>query len=495
MNIFRKLRWKMTLSYTVVTVGAFLVVILTLGAIMLPRIFVPDNILSPEGLIEIIQSNSSPLWSHVLSQSPVDTELVRLLLRESNGTITGADFLRIGSLQFSVRTIASMRALVIGADGTLLGRTVPGLLANSNIGNPFDPASIQGLEAPYNAAMGGEIDPGNLYTIYELNNRWVAAIPIFNPTSRNDHHLVGVFVLMIDSLPTQGDVPMHILNIAGRSLLILLLGAGMMGAIFGTFFANGISTRFKRLSATIEAWSQADFTKFIDDTTGDEISQLAQRLNNMAKQLQDLLYRRQDMAVSEERNRLARDLHDSAKQQALAASFQLGTALTLYERDPQMAKKHLVEADALVDSVRNELTDLVHELRPQSLDGQDFSEILREYILEWSQRSGIELNINIEANDESSLEIREALFRIAQEALANVARHSSASFVDISLEFEDHTVTMMIKDNGHGFDINTQSPGLGLSSMRERTEALGGSFVIESEPEQGTQVIVKLPMT
>ena len=69
----------------------------------------------------------------------------------------------------------------------------------------------------------------------------------------------------------------------------------------------------------------------------------------MARQLQGLLRTRQDMAVSEERNRLARDLHDSAKQQALAASFELGTALTLYERDPQEAKKHLAEADTLVD--------------------------------------------------------------------------------------------------------------------------------------------------
>ena len=83
------------------------------------------------------------------------------------------------------------------------------------------------------------------------------------------------------------------------------------------------------------------------------------------------------MAVSEERNRLARDLHDSAKQQALAASFELGTALTLYDLDPGGAKNHLVEADALVDSVRTELTNLVDELRPQSMDGQDFSEILK----------------------------------------------------------------------------------------------------------------------
>ena len=122
---------------------------------------------------------------------------------------------------------------------------------------------------------------------------------------------------------------------------------------------------------------------FINDSTGDEVSKLAHRLDNMAEQLQSLLRRRQEMAVSEERNRLARDLHDSAKQQALAASFELGTALTLFDQDRQGAKKHLVEADNLVD-LRQELTNLVHELRPQSMEGQEFSEILKDYALDWS---------------------------------------------------------------------------------------------------------------
>ena len=142
------------------------------------------------------------------------------------------------------------------------------------------------------------------------------------------------------------------------------------------------------------------------------------------------------MAVSEERNRLARDLHDSAKQQALAASFELGTALTLYERDPQEAKKHLTEADTLVDSVRRELTNLVDELRPQSMDGDDFSETLKGYGAEWSHRSGIKLNVHVEEADENLQPvIRETLFRIAQEALANIARHSSASQAEISLDY------------------------------------------------------------
>ena len=493
MNIFRKLRWKLTFNYTVVTVSAFLVVLLILVGIVLPRIFIPSNTFSPEVMIEILKENSTPLWSHILSQSPVDTELIALLMKESDMTITSNDFLRIGSVQVSVRTVAQWRALIVGTDGRLLGKSDFSFPTSFVVGQPFDLAQVQGLEAPFKAALAGDTDPSHLYTVFEPNKRFTLALPIFNYVPVSEYRVVGVIVLIVDSLPTQADIPSHILNIAGRSLLIFLLGTGIMGAIFGGFFARGLTTRFNRLFTTIDAWSMGDFSKFIDDTTGDEISQFSQRLNNMAKQLQELLRRRQDMAVSEERNRLARDLHDSAKQQALAASFQLGTALTLYDRDPQIAKKHLVEADALVDSVRNELTNLVHELRPQSMDEQDFSETLKEYAAEWSQRSGVELNSNIEGNDGMSLETREALFRIAQEALANIARHSSARCADLNLEYGTKTITMIIKDDGRGFDKSVQHGGIGLSSMQERAEVLGGSFNIESSPEQGTKIVVTLP--
>lgn len=493
MNIFRKLRWKLTLNYTIVTVSAFLVVVLILVGIVLPRIYVPNNLVTPELLISIVQKNSNNIWSHVLSQSPVDTELIKALMKESNPQITSFDLFRIGSLQLTIRTFARWRALIVGPDGILLGKTENGFPVNYIIGKPVDPTRIQGLEAPFKAAMAGDKDLSHLYTIYEPNERFLMAFPIINNPNTKNEQVVGVTVLILDALPTQADVPMQILNISGSSLLSLLLGIGIMGAIFGAIFAHGLTTRFRRLSATIDAWSLGDFSKFIDDKTGDEISQFTQQLNNMAKQLQDLLHRRQDMAVSEERNRLARDLHDSAKQQALAASFQLGTALTLYEREPQVARKHLVEADALIDSVKNELTNLVHELRPQTVDGQDFAEMLKEYAAEWSQRSGIEMNISITGDDELSLEIREALFRIVQEALANTARHSSAQHANISLEYEGDMVKMTIRDDGCGFDKNVQRGGLGLYSMRERAEVLGGSFSVESSPDQGTKIVVTLP--
>lgn len=152
-----------------------------------------------------------------------------------------------------------------------------------------------------------------------------------------------------------------------------------------------------------------------------------------------------------------------------------------------------MQADSLVDEVRQELTNLVHELRPLSMNGQDFSASLHEYALDWSERSGIEMNIEIAGDGELSIETRETLFRIAQEALANTARHSAARSADIRLEFGADMVTMSIRDDGRGFDTLAQHGGLGLFSMRERAEDLGGSLQVDSAPERGTQIVVALP--
>jgi two-component system, NarL family, sensor histidine kinase LiaS len=503
MNIFRQLRWKLTLSYTIVTVSAFLVITLILGGFLLSQIFIPGSFIQPEQMIDAWLNSridsDYPMWSQILSQSPVDIELLQQYLKDARSTFTYSDLFRIGALQFSVATRASIRVLVFGPDGVLLGTSdMDNAIYRASIGieagKPFDPTQIPGLEAPLKAALSGSRDPGRLYTILEPNKRAVFASPIFNDARGDGSKLVGVMAVLFEAIPTQADIPAHILKLAGRSLILFILGVGVMGAIFGFYFSRGLAARFKQIAATTDQWSEGDFSRHIDDNVGDEITQFTRRLNKMAEQLQSLLRRRQEMAVSEERNRLARDLHDSAKQQALAASFELGTALTLYERDPEGAKKHLVEGDALVDSVRKELTNLVHELRPHAMDGQDFSETLKEYAIDWSHRSGIELEFNIEGNNELPIETRETLFRITQEALANVARHSSASRAEVSLEFRADRVTLIIKDDGRGFDTTASQGGVGLRSMRERAEGLGGNFMVDSTPGQGAQIVVSLPI-
>ncbi|NIM95012.1 MAG: GAF domain-containing protein [Anaerolineales bacterium] len=200
----------------------------------------------------------------------------------------------------------------------------------------------------------------------------------------------------------------------------------------------------------------------------------------------------QQIAALGERNRLARELHDSVKQQALAASFQLGTAVTLFESDPQTAKKHLLEADNLMNAVRKELGDLILELRQQSMDRKAINKTIKEYAVEWANQSGIEVQPDLQELNGLSLEVKQALVRILQESLANVARHSSAECVVITLH-ADEDIQLIVKDDGQGFDPQVAYDGIGLQTMRERAESLDGGFIVESEQGEGTCITVTFP--
>jgi NarL family two-component system sensor histidine kinase LiaS len=493
-NTFRQLRWRLTWSYTAVTVGALLVVVLVLALLVLPSILLPRDLVTPGSAafwVQAANEQAVPLARYLLSDSPPNTEGIAALVNSSDTARFGRyDLFRVGNVQLYLGTTTEIEMLILGADGSLLGRT--NLPAFPSTGRSFEASSIPGLEAPLRAALAGERDPDRLVAIRESGQALIVAAPVFR-FSGSSSQLLGAVVYVGESMPTEDEVGSHTMALAGRALILFIFGAGVMGAIFGSLTAKRMASRLRRLARAANAWSQGDFSEFIDDPAGDEISQLAQRLNRMADQLQSLLNRRQEMAVSEERNRLARDLHDSAKQQALAASFQLGTALTLFERDPQAAKEHLVEADNLLDAVRVELTDLIHELRPPAANGQGLAETFSDYVFDWAHQNGVQVDLSVQGTDEVPLEVKQALFRITQEALANVARHSGARNVRLSLTSRPDAAALTICDDGCGFDTSWQHEGLGLHSMRERAESLSGEFLIKSEPGQGTCLSVTLP--
>lgn len=154
---------------------------------------------------------------------------------------------------------------------------------------------------------------------------------------------------------------------------------------------------------------------------------------------------------------------------------------------------HLEEAERLVDEVRRELTDLIHQLRPVALEGVGLAAALREYADDWEQQNGIALCVRVQDERTLPLQVEQALFRIAQEALANVSRHSQADTVELSLVYGASSVTLTISDDGRGFDPYQPQGGLGLRSMRERSESLGGTLSMDSVPGQGTRVSVWCP--
>jgi ligand-binding sensor domain-containing protein/signal transduction histidine kinase len=209
-------------------------------------------------------------------------------------------------------------------------------------------------------------------------------------------------------------------------------------------------------------------------------------------EIEKLFEKTKELAVIEERNRLARDLHDSAKQKAFAALAQLGTVQEI-GMDASTARRHLVEAENLVAEVIQELTFLIQEIYPIALKEYGLPATVREYIYEWENRNGIPADVEILSPRTLELKREQAIYRIIQEALANVARHSKATHVAVNLNYTDNRVIIEITDNGRGFDIKSKLTGLGLRSIRERAQSVGGKARIESEPGQGTRVRVEVP--
>ena len=201
-----------------------------------------------------------------------------------------------------------------------------------------------------------------------------------------------------------------------------------------------------------------------------------------------------ELAVVEERNRVARDLHDSAKQKAFAALAQLGAVNGILKKDPSNAWSHLMEAENLVYEVIQELTFLIQEMYPMALKEKGLATTLREYVFEWENRNGVMINLDIQNPRRLDLEMEQAIYRMIQEALANVARHSQSDQVDVSLVYNAEAVAVTVADNGLGFDTKHRAAGMGLRIIKERAESIGGQACIESEPGIGTKVVITAPL-
>ena len=481
-NRFQQLRWRLTLTYTGVTIGALLTVeLILLGVLGVGIVFLVNSGFIPAQVIEAASADYAPILQFYLAQTPPDQDGIASWLDRVG---TASPF----TLPLSFEATDEM--LVVGSEGGLLGVRPADLLGNELIGQPLDPRVIPGLAGPLQAALSGSGDPESLYSLVETDRKVVIALPIWDEVHEK---VLGVLV-GIGDMPTVWSQLGDVLPILGVSLLVFTIIAGLAGTVYGFLAARGPVQRLNQLSEASLAWSQGDFSVHVDDLSGDELGQLAYRLNDMAAQLEQLLDTRRELVVVEERNRLARDLHDSAKQQAFAAAAQISAARKLIKNDPDAAASHIEEAERLSKDLRTELANLIQQLRPAELESKGLVDAVREHAEDWSRQNGIEADVHIQHQRSLPLEIEQAVFRIVQEALANVARHSQAGRVEIGLIFSKEAITATISDDGLGFNPDEIRTGFGLRSMGERTEALGGSLSIENSPGEGTIVSSSIPI-
>ncbi len=476
-----RLRWKLTLSYTLVTAGAILLIeagLLTVAVFLLTRADTLGSILFP-----VLQEATADLVP-ALTRQPPDRDALQAWVTEL--VQTGDLPRRSGSsLHLNLEPAALEWAVLLDARGRPLAAYPPEQC------NHEGPAACweTETEALVQRALNGERRSERL--VRRSAEGLDLAIPIWGA----QRQLAGVLVLHIAWPTSLREWPREILRTLLPSAAVVTLFAALVGTVFGFFTARGLTRRLAALAQAADAWSQGDFSVQVRDHAPDELGSLARRLNQMAEQLENLLHARQELAALEERNRLARELHDAVKQQVFAAGMQLAAARRYLPHDLPRAQSALGQAEALLQQAQQELTALLRELRPAALQGRGLVAALREYLQEWSQRTGIEADLQVQGQRRLPLEIEQALWRIVQEALANVARHSQARRVQIRLAWEAESIRLSVSDDGRGFVPTAgRGRGLGLTSMAERARGLGGEFHLRSAPGQGTQVTVVLPL-
>ncbi len=199
----------------------------------------------------------------------------------------------------------------------------------------------------------------------------------------------------------------------------------------------------------------------------------------------------QVLAAFQERQRLARDLHDAVSQTLFSASVIAESLPRLLKRDPIKAQHGLVQLHQLTRGAMAEMRTLLLELRPAQFAGADLGQLLRQLTEAVTARLDAAVSINVECSQPLPVEVKIALYRMAQEALNNAAKHARASQIAVTLAACSKQVELRIRDNGRGFDQTVIRPGhLGLEIMQERAAAIGATLTIQSQPGQGTTVVV-----
>ena len=204
----------------------------------------------------------------------------------------------------------------------------------------------------------------------------------------------------------------------------------------------------------------------------------------------------QQLAAVEERQRLARELHDSVSQALYGMALGLHTARIQLDRDPNELPESLDYLLSLAQAALDEMHALIFELRPEALESEGLVSALSKQGAALQARHGITIQAELCEEPDLPLTVKQELYRIAQEAMQNTVKHARASKVDLRLSQNANAVILEVRDDGVGFDPLGSFPGhLGLHSMQERVSSLSGMLQIESAPGRGTFVLAQVPET
>lgn len=286
---------------------------------------------------------------------------------------------------------------------------------------------------------------------------------------------------------------------------IVLAGAGIYFSLRGSYLIKG---RLSDILLFITTLRRGKFTERITTYEKDEIGLISEELNQLAEYLQVQVHSLQRLAeektelsktakaaaTMEERQRLARDLHDVVSQQLFALSMMSSASLRLFDQDPEKARKQLEQISEIAGKAQGEMRALLLHLRPVQLSGESLCEGIVKLIQELKRKTSLTFEASVDEIENLSNAAEEHIFRIVQEALSNILRHADATKVKLLLTEDSGYIQLYIGDNGKGFDIHEERmASYGLKTMRERCEQIGGTYNIRSKTQEGTYIEIRIP--
>ncbi|UII56895.1 sensor histidine kinase [Cytobacillus spongiae] len=286
--------------------------------------------------------------------------------------------------------------------------------------------------------------------------------------------------------------------------VVLILVGGYLG-IKGSYLFKG---RLSDILLYVSTLRSGKFSERMPVFEKDEIGLICEELNQLAEFIQEQVYSMQRLAnerstlaqsahtaaVIEERQRLARDLHDVVSQQLFALSMMSSATIRLFDTNPTRAKEQLEQIADIAAKAQGEMRALLLHLRPVELSNDSLCDGIIKLIQELKEKTTIHFKASIDEIEHISKAGEEHLFRIVQEALSNILRHSQASKVEITLTEKEEYVHLFIGDNGKGFDPqNEKVTSYGLKTMRERCEEVGGVFKVRSKLNEGAYINIRIP--
>jgi NarL family two-component system sensor histidine kinase LiaS len=283
----------------------------------------------------------------------------------------------------------------------------------------------------------------------------------------------------------------------------------VIAAMFGFFLSYKLKKRIDRLNNAVLQMEKGNLSRGFPDLGRDEIGRLAQQLERMSVKWEEQVNSLQRLsthnaqlaekarftAIVEERQRLARELHDAVSQQLFAISMTATAVSRSLEKDFEQAKRQIKLITEMASVAQSEMRALLLHLRPVHLEGKGLVQGLRELIAEMKEK--IPMEISFETDEEIRLikGIEDHIFRIVQEALSNTLRHAKATKMELKLQQRNNVVRLMIRDNGVGFDLDMKKQAsYGLQTIQERVNEIGGSLQILTAPGKGTKIEIRIPV-